>query len=70
MGVAICCCRRQARGAPGQYEEGEQVQEETLTIPVPKAPRLDWAGNRLLISPSGITRRVLRTADEDLARFE
>ena len=46
------------------------MQEETLTIPVPKAPRLDWAGNRLLISPSGITRRVLRTADEDLAPFE
>jgi len=46
------------------------VQEETLTIPVPKAPRLDRAGNRLLISPSGITRWVLRTADEDLAPFE
>ena len=62
MGAA--CCRR--RPGEGCGQPGCDWSDDTLGAPMPRAPRVDSQGRRLLLSPSRRCRAAHRTPSVDL----
>ena len=66
MGAA--CCRR-SRPVAAQ-DGGDSLQDDydgdRLVGPAPKSSKLDAKGYKLVVSPTGVVRRQLRTPSVDL----
>ena len=64
MGAA--CCRRRLQAAQDGGYPVPDSDDDLLVGPAPKSSKLDAQGNRLVVSPTGVVRRQLRTPSVDL----
>ena len=64
MGAA--CCRRRLAAAQDGGDLLQGDDGDRLVGPAPKSSKLDAKGYRLVVSPTGVVRRQLRTPSEEL----